>query len=619
MVALVEARRATLREINEMMLDVEDGEATEKDLSALREKAKAQYGQLRNKLGAAQSGTSCGIAYVTFENASDATAAQKTWGHGPLERLFMCLACRPPVPRFKGRLLQVERAAEASDVKWGHLSYQGALCGAGPFLRQWTTNVLTLMLLVPCAWLVLVLTTYKLELHAELADAHGGGAPAPPSLPPVPAAWVSSNVEQLKGLVCLALDQLLATAQVGGIYGVTAVSALVAAAISGLSIGVRSLLLFLTAWEKPRSETERIMRSFTVAAAVYVLMNVVLLLFAYTPALRAEWEVLREEGVALAESVKTISVAYAETLTNESASTSLEDAFAADRAIVSNIVGDGDYYTPAGLLPQVIIVAVLDGAFLLLNELITAVLTPLLSRWWGRRTAASQPMMDHFYDPPMMNISLCYALMIKTAAICLVFAPAAPAIYFISGVSLLLMCFVQKISLVKVYRRPPLLDDEIAERSREILGVLLLAHVVSSAVFYSKQAQDSGSDLSLAYSSPLIFSILAWLFYALFPFQSLIKRDVDDEATGAEQTTYSAARRANPGVMEEYRCPSTEHDVRTRDQKLDKLALKSYQLQKRVMGEGLTPWLFFDRVKELEKEQRNGCCKCCSKQSGDLL
>ena len=59
--------------------------------------------------------------------------------------------------------------------------------------------------------------------------------------------------------------------------------------------------------------------------------------------------------------------------------------------------------------------------------------------------------------------------------------------------------------------------------------------------------------------------------------------------------------------------------MRTRDQKLDKLALKSYQLQKRVMGEGLTPWLFFDRVKELEKEQRNGCCKCCSKQSGDLL
>ena len=61
MVALVEARRATLREINEMMLDVEDGEATEKDLSALREKAKAQYDQLRNKLGAAQSGATCGI------------------------------------------------------------------------------------------------------------------------------------------------------------------------------------------------------------------------------------------------------------------------------------------------------------------------------------------------------------------------------------------------------------------------------------------------------------------------------------------------------------------------------------------------------------------------------
>jgi hypothetical protein len=52
-----------------------------------------------------------------------------------------------------------------------------------------------------------------------------------------------------------------------------------------------------------------------------------------------------------------------------------------------------------------------------------------------------------------------YAALIKHAAIVLVFAPAAPVLYFIGGGGILLAAAVQKWALVKLYKRALLCQE----------------------------------------------------------------------------------------------------------------------------------------------------------------
>merc|ERR1740130_771219 len=77
--------------------------------------------------------------------------------------------------------------------------------------------------------------------------------------------------------------------------------------------------------------------------------------------------------------------------------------------------------------------------------------------------------------------------MMRTAAICLVYAPAAPSLYFISSAFLFLMFIAQKVTLIKVYQRPPLIGDDVTGHSRVVMYVLCLAHGLSSFMFYFKQ------------------------------------------------------------------------------------------------------------------------------------
>ena len=627
MVALVQARRATLRQINETLLMVEDGDASSDELAELRAKAQAQYAALRNRLGA-EKGTTCGMAYVTFDTAEDAQAAARTWSLGALQRLWLWLSCQEPVARVHGALPGVRRAAEASDVLWENLAFQDDCCALMAPTRAALTNAVALATLLPCAWLVLVLTRYKLDLASHLTqasleqagtaspnDAVAAAAAAavtfePPPAPPPPAAWW--DPDQLSLGVHGGLDAFLHAMQLRGALGITFVSLIIAASISGLSSGLRVVLKKLTATEHPVSATYHQMRLLTTAAAVLITNYVVLLFAVYTPALQESWAANKARLDELVVSVEATGAA----VNDHADAAQLEELYESTEAkLVEALGGSGDYYSQAGLLPQVLILALTDAVFLQLN-MAMAVAYPLFYRWWGRNSR-SQPMLDHWYAPVPMDIATCYAYMLKTAAICLVFAPAAPLLYFVASLALFAMYGAQKLALVKVFRRPPLLDDEIAERSREFLGVLLLVHSVSAAYFYTAQAEESASDVSLGQSAPLALGLLAWLVYAVVPFEALLRRAVEDEASGTNGVTWTAAVASQPGCLEEYRCPSSEHDVRSIDQKIDRMAVGAFQLQRQLTGT-VTPWLFFDRVNDLRAEQQRGCCPCC-RPVGDAL
>ena len=634
MVALVQARRATLRKINETLLMVEDGDASADELAELRAKAQTQYAALRNRLGV-EKGATCGMAYVTFDAAEDAQAAARTWGLGALQRLWLWLSCQEPLARVHGALPGVRRAAEASDVLWENLAYQDDCCALMAPTRAALTNSVALATLLPCAWLVLVLTRYKLDLASHLTQASLGQAGAaspddataaaamaatagasavavafePPPAPPPPAAWY--DPDRLSLGVHGGLDAFLHAMELRGAPGIiTFVSLIIAASISGLSSGLRVLLSRLTAIEHPASFSYQQMRLLTTAAAVLIMNYVVLLFAVYTPALSESWVANKARLDELVVSVEATGAA----VNAHADAARLEELYQSTEVkLVEALGGSGDYYSQAGLLPQVLILALTDAVFLQLN-VATAVAYPLAYRWWGRGSR-SQPMLDHWYAPVPMSIATCYAYMLKTAAICLVFAPAAPLLYFVASVALFAMYGAQKLALVKVLRRPPLLDDEIAERSREFLGVLLLVHTISAAYFYTAQAEVSASDVSLGQSAPLALGLLAWLVYAVVPFEALLKRAVEDEASGTYGVTWSAAVASQPGCLEEYRCPSSEQDVRSIDQKIDRMAVGAFQLQQKG---SVTPWLFFGRVKDLRAEQQRGCCPCC-RPVGDAL
>ena len=139
--------------------------------------------------------------------------------------------------------------------------------------------------------------------------------------------------------------------------------------------------------------------------------------------------------------------------------------------------------------------ALLDVSILAFNELFMLVWT-LGQRFYGRRQYA-QASINAAYEPLEFRFAHRYAYMLKIAAMVLVFAPAAPLLYFIGGGALLVWAAMQKLALCatplnllrppdlappltcsrplpcsrpigrcKIYRKPRCLDENIAELSR---------------------------------------------------------------------------------------------------------------------------------------------------------
>ena len=74
-------------------------------------------------------------------------------------------------------------------------------------------------------------------------------------------------------------------------------------------------------------------------------------------------------------------------------------------------------------------------------------------RLHGRRQH-TQAAINLAYDPLEFRFATRYAYMLKIAAMVLVFAPAAPLLYFIGGGALLVWAAMQKLALCKIYRKP---------------------------------------------------------------------------------------------------------------------------------------------------------------------
>ena len=170
-----------------------------------------------------------------------------------------------------------------------------------------------------------------------------------------------------------------------------------------------------------------------------------------------------------------------------------------------------NWYSDTGLLPQMVVIALVDATFLVGNEveLVEVFIFPMLSIAWGARSPSTRrTLLDEAYSPPQFKLADKYAYIIKHVAICLTFGSACPLLYCICFVALAMMYVCQKAALVMYYARPSVTEDSLAEAFRDQLTILLFMHSLSRhtasrrscqlssaltralAVFYAKQEFD---------------------------------------------------------------------------------------------------------------------------------
>ncbi len=190
--------------------------------------------------------------------------------------------------------------------------------------------------------------------------------------------------------------------------------------------------------------------------------------------------------------------------------------------IADHAANDSWYTGATGLIPTMIILLLLEIAYgPLLEDGITFLFVKLEHILSRRHT--TQEAINKAFEPPEFAFAYRYASCLKIAAIVLVFAPAAPLLYFVGTAVVATSFAIQKLALVKMYKRPRALDASLAERSRTVLYLLLVLKTLAACLFQVRQAlvanRVNGSDLDLFEDSvPLIIAILAVAVYGIFDF-----------------------------------------------------------------------------------------------------
>ena len=124
--------------------------------------------------------------------------------------------------------------------------------------------------------------------------------------------------------------------------------------------------------------------------------------------------------------------------------------------------------------------------------------------------------------------------------------PAAPALYFVGAVALFFSFGLQKYALVKIYKVPPALNEELASRTRLCLIFLYGLHLISAPLFVVRQAVVVGiGDVGIADEHLWLWPFtLSWVLFAVWLlFDQLVHKTLDERQEDRE---------AEEGVREEF-------------------------------------------------------------------
>jgi len=122
------------------------------------------------------------------------------------------------------------------------------------------------------------------------------------------------------------------------------------------------------------------------------------------------------------------------------------------------------------------------------------------------RFADSAAKKNYYLTPPEAPIGEFHANLVKTVALALIYGPGSPIIFLLCAVTMLVSYAASKLALLRVFRPPPVIGEDLFMRFRVMMGPLVL---VSLGV----QAWIAG-----AYWVPLVLvGFIVWCVYVVVP------------------------------------------------------------------------------------------------------
>ena len=129
-------------------------------------------------------------------------------------------------------------------------------------------------------------------------------------------------------------------------------------------------------------------------------------------------------------------------------------------------------------------------AILLADCFTTPVLRLLNVPDWIKRyviapRARTQAQMNAFFRGAQWNLAERYTDMIKTMFVGLFYSALLPQGLFITAFSMLTTYWVDKYSLLRLWKRPPSYDASLAIQSRHLIMLVIWVHLIMTRVFFA--------------------------------------------------------------------------------------------------------------------------------------
>jgi len=521
--------------------------------------------------------------FVTFRYSSDARQAVNT------KVLF------PDAPQVKAT-----RAAEPTDVLWYNLRYQG---------NCWQTHVLPyfmglLVLLVTClvGLCIYLLTFFKLDLANNKVDSSGYLPSAHESAPEDVLAeaepiGVGTLQMWLREATFTAVYALFANAppEDRTNLAVLVVSLVISAALPLVNNGSRTVLsMMVTRVERPGYFTLLSQRIFSVLAFVYIVNYCIVPWLVYSALMPSPSEFLQIGVGNFSASACTRVRAFDSSVLSTGVSgcfeTLAEDWYSFTQIIyryaqrIASPEATAKWYgseggAAAGLIPQMVVLSLTDPVLtVFLRELIAFVKTRW-SQFYGK-LQFTQQMINACYEPGDFKFAERHALVMKTAAVVLIFGAAAPLLYFIGFVTMLFSFVLQKAAFIKLYKRPAEISYNLAERSRVVFKGLIWFHAVFAFLFTFGQAIRTETEIVTSYSLAPLVMIGAYELLMFFVLGRLFGTAVSTEDFSAGGQRFQEVSDEIP-TFEPYLSAVDTHSISalaTRSTRSTRPALKSANL-----------------------------------------
>jgi hypothetical protein len=175
------------------------------------------------------------------------------------------------------------------------------------------------------------------------------------------------------------------------------------------------------------------------------------------------------------------------------------------------------WYESGGVVDEAIFLMITNAIVTDLLKIVQPL--ALLRRYAWSPFVVSQERLNQLWAPPPMLLGELYAASLRTVALCLLYAPLWPFAYLLTACAMAVTFWCTKFAVSKWYRRPPMMSEEMMEKMRARLSMLMLLHTVVAAAGANAASSDAVAgeawSLGTAASLPAYSMLALWCLYEL--------------------------------------------------------------------------------------------------------